>query len=75
MIYDQFWADRRARADLTAAMTQPLDVAVLAVQTTRPLRAAPHVDLVLRTNYLHRTRTDARLTQPMLDPACMDRGS
>ena len=74
MIYEQLWDERQRLCELHAVMTQPLDVAVLAVQTRLP-RPAPHADLVLRTNYLSRVHADERLTQPLLEPACMDRGS
>lgn len=73
-IYEQFWAERRARAAINVAIEQPLAVAALVVET-RIQRRSPLADMVVRHAQLARIHADCHLASAPLEPACMDRGS
>lgn len=75
--YEQFRAGEALKREIRAAMTQPLDVAVLAVATT--LRQ-PHLDhvpaAIVRSGYLSRMRTSAEALPAQIHEAhATERGS
>ena len=74
MTYEQFWAEHVASVNFARAMAQPLDVAVLTVQTRIEPRT-PLADRIIRSRHLHRVYEDERVVLPILEPACLGRGA
>lgn len=74
-LYEQFVADRRRLAEIETIMAQPLDLAVLSVRTSVRQPPTHAAALIVRTQYLRRHQADPTLALPVLEPACMDRGS
>ena len=74
--YEQFWADRQQAEAMHAAMHQPIDVAVFAVQTERAWQPVdPVASAIHRRGYLHRLHDDEVLIARVAEASVMERGS